>query len=117
MPAARGAAELAALYGIAPPAFLSCRREIAIAAETRNASPWKALVPDLVTMLTTPPGCSPYWAVSPVVWTLDSWSGIRKWNGQVDVAEGVVVIAAIQQEVHCRWPPAGNRNWPEPLDP
>src|ERR1022692_4312962 len=35
-----------------------------------NRSPWKALAPDLVTILTTPPGCNPYCAGSPLVCTL-----------------------------------------------
>ena len=72
-------------------------------------SPWKALAPDLVTMLTTPPGCKSVLGRQSVGLHVEFLDRIRERNGQVHVAEGVVVIAAVQQEVDAVGRAAGNR--------
>src|SRR5262249_29021579 len=47
-----------------------------------NRSPWNWFVPDLVTTLTTDPGCRPYCADRPLVCTLNSCNASGNGNGR-----------------------------------
>src|SRR6266511_6322466 len=61
-----------------------------------------SLVPDFVTMLTTPPAALPYSAEKLLLWRLNSWMASGFGKGHVDV--GVIVAGPVELVVHLPWP-------------
>src|SRR5665213_1529846 len=55
-----------------------------------NASPWKLLVPDLVTAVILPPAWTPFEAVSALVSTLNSWSASGNGKGTLALSHGLL---------------------------
>src|ERR1039458_4334400 len=77
-------------------------------------SPWKALAPDLVTMLTTPPGCNPYCAGSPLVCTLNSCTASGNGMGRLTLLKASLLSPPSSRKFTPLAAPPATETWTEP---
>jgi len=94
---AESSPELIAFQGIARQSRTYCERSKPGLRRNSNALPWKALVPDFVTMFTAAAECCPYCAGSALVSTLNSCIASGKGSGRIQVVVGIIVSSAIEQ--------------------
>src|SRR5208283_1508674 len=79
-----------------------------------NKSPWKALAPDLVTPLTTQPGCSPYCAGRPLTCTLNSATASGKGIGRATLLNASLLSPPSNRKLMPLACDPATENWPEP---
>src|ERR1035441_3901352 len=80
-------------------------------------SPWRALEPDLVTMLTTPPGCNPYCAGRPLACRLNSCTASGNGMGRFTLLKASLLSPPSSRKLTPLAALPATEYAPEPLDP